>query len=93
MPSLGNWLAGLSGLAAIVLFFAAGDTPRDDGSRLYARETIGMCATGLGFLATVMLTEPNGRTLYILVMIGFILATVGARLFFYRRRGALPATN
>lgn len=93
MPSLGPWIASLSGLAAVVLFFAAGGTPRDDGSRLYARETIGMCATGLGFLATVMLTEPNGRTLYILLMMGFILATIGGRLFFYHRRRTLPATN
>jgi hypothetical protein len=38
-----------------------------------------------------MLVEPNGRTLYVLVLIGAILATIGGRLFAYRRRGARSA--
>ena len=93
MPTLGPWLAGLSGLAAIVLVYCASVTARDDGSRLFPRETIGLCAMGLGFLASVMLLEPNGRTLYLLVLIGAILATIGGRLFVYCRRGARSALN
>jgi hypothetical protein len=91
MPSWGPWLAALSGLAAVVLFCGAFATPKDDGSRLFPRETIGLCAIGLGFLATAMLVEPNGRTLYVLVLIGAILATIGGRLFAFRRRGARSA--
>jgi hypothetical protein len=90
MPSLGPWLAALSGLTALVLVYCASITARDDGSRLYPRETIGLCAIGLGFLATAMLVEPNGRTLYVLVLVGLILATIGGRLFVYQRRRALP---
>jgi len=93
MPSLGPWLAALSGLAAIALVCCAIITPRDDGSRLYPRETVGLCAIGLGFLATVLLVEPNGRTLYVLVLIGAILATIGGRLFLHGRRRNLPTPD
>jgi len=93
MPSLGQALSILFGLVGLVLFAAAALTPRDDGSRLYPRETICLCAMGLLSLAAVLVSDTDVGVVIKLGLVGAILTIIGARLFSYHRRRVLLAAK
>jgi len=82
-------IIGTYGAAMIGLYALAFLTPKDDGSRVYRRQTIVMCGTGVMFLGNVAYKMENWMELFYVVWPSILFGLIGVQLFFGGRRSSL----
>ena len=76
-----------------VMFGCAVAIPRDDGARLYRRETVGFCAMGLASLCRTGFLVKDWSDVMGMSMPVLAFVVIGLRLFIQARRHATAAAG